>query len=115
MHVAGGVEIAGLAELFGTARVVAQFGIVETELHVARKGDGAALADFLLDPLAECVHSPFSAALGAVLRRADKHFDEVVVQGVVELALEAPFKLLVVEVAGMKIEIIGVHGERMGP
>ena len=51
------------------------------------------------------------AAVGAVLRSADEHFHEVVVQGVVELALEAPFELGVVEVAGMEIEIVGVHGD----
>jgi len=34
------------------------------------------------------------------LRGADEHFDEVVVQRIVELALEAPFELRVVEVAG---------------
>src|SRR5271168_3332806 len=48
------------------------------------------------------------AAVGAVLRGADEHFDEVVVQRVVELALEAPLELMVVEVAGMEIEVIGV-------
>ena len=45
------------------------------------------------------------------MRGADEHFHEVVVQGVVELALEAPFELRVVEVAGVEIEIIGVHGD----
>src|SRR4029077_4382906 len=47
--------------------------------------------------------------VGAILRRADKHFDEVIMQRIVELALEAPFKLRMVEVAGMEIEIISVH------
>jgi hypothetical protein len=51
------------------------------------------------------------AALGAILRGADKHFDEVVVQRIVELALEAPFELRMVEVAGMEIEVISVHGD----
>src|SRR5438270_5461376 len=46
--------------------------------------------------------------VGAVLRRADKHFDEIVVQSVVELALEAPFELRVVEIAGVQVEIVGV-------
>jgi hypothetical protein len=32
------------------------------------------------------------------------------VQRVVELALEAPFELGVVKVAGVQIEVIGVHG-----
>jgi hypothetical protein len=45
------------------------------------------------------------------LRGADEHFREVVVQGVVELSLEALFELGVVEVAGMEIEIVGVHGD----
>jgi hypothetical protein len=48
-------------------------------------------------------------ALGAVLRGANEHLDEVVVQRVIELALEAPFELGVVEVARMKIEIISVY------
>jgi toxin YoeB len=48
-------------------------------------------------------------ALGAVLRRADEHLHEIVVQGIEELTLEAPFKLRVIEVAWMKIEIISVH------
>ena len=52
------------------------------------------------------------ATVGAVLRCADEHFDEVVMQGVVKLALEAPFELGVVEVAGMEIEVIGVDRDR---
>jgi hypothetical protein len=48
-------------------------------------------------------------AIGAILRSADEHFDEVIVQGIVELALKAPFKLSIVEVAGMHIKIISVH------
>src|SRR6202041_897946 len=56
-------------------------------------------------------HVPL-ASVSAVLRGADKHFDEVVVQGVVKLALEAPFELRVVEVAGMQIEIVGVYRDR---
>jgi hypothetical protein len=53
----------------------------------------------------------FFAALGTILRRADEHFDEVVVQGVVKLALEAPLELRVVQVARMQIEIVGVNRE----
>jgi len=49
-----------------------------------------------------------STALGAVLRSADEHFDEVVVQRIEELALEAPFELRMVEVAGMELEVIGM-------
>jgi hypothetical protein len=32
-------------------------------------------------------------------------------EGVIELALEAPFELRVVEVAGMEIEVVGVDGD----
>jgi len=53
----------------------------------------------------------FLDAVGAVLRGADEHFYEVVVEGVVELALEAPFELRVVEVTGVEIEVVGVHGD----
>jgi len=46
------------------------------------------------------------------LRRADENFDEVIVQRVVELTLEAPFELGMVEVAGMEVEVIGMHPDR---
>jgi hypothetical protein len=46
------------------------------------------------------------------LRGTDEHFDEVIVQRVVKLALEAPFELRMVKVAGMQIEIIRVHRDR---
>jgi hypothetical protein len=49
----------------------------------------------------------------AVLWRANEHFHEVVMQGVVELALEAPFELRIVEIAGMQIEIVDVYGHRL--
>ncbi len=48
---------------------------------------------------------------GAVLRGADKHFDEVVVQRVVDLALEVPGELGVIEVAGMDLKLVGMHGD----
>ena len=48
-------------------------------------------------------------AIGAILRSADEHFDEVIVQGIVELALKAPFKLSIVEVTRVHIKIISVH------
>src|SRR5260370_2381354 len=48
-------------------------------------------------------------AIGAILRSADEHFDEVIVQGIVELALKAPFKLSIVEVARVHIKVISVH------
>jgi len=50
----------------------------------------------------------FPLALDAVLRRADEHFDQIVMQAVIELALEAPFKLGIVQVTRVKIEVIGV-------
>jgi hypothetical protein len=49
----------------------------------------------------------------SVLRRADKHFDEVIVQGIVELALKAPLELGVVEIARMKVEVVGVDGSAL--
>src|SRR5207302_4905877 len=53
---------------------------------------------------------PLLAAISAVLRRANEHFDEVVMQRIEELALEAPFELRIVEVARMKVEIVSMHG-----
>ena len=52
------------------------------------------------------------ATFGAVLRSADEHLAEIIVQRVVELALEAPFKLRVVEVARVQVEVIRVHRDR---
>jgi hypothetical protein len=51
-------------------------------------------------------------AFCAVLRRADEHLHEIVVQCVIELALKAPFELRIVQVTRMKIEVVGMHGER---
>ena len=48
-------------------------------------------------------------AMVAILRSADEHFDEVIVQGIEELALKAPFKLSIVEVAWVHVKIISVH------
>jgi hypothetical protein len=59
MDIARGIEVAGLAELRGVARVVAEFVVVQAQLHVAREGNRAVLANLLLDLLAESVHSPF--------------------------------------------------------
>ena len=53
MDVAGGVEVSGLAELLGGAGIASVVGIVEAQLHVAGEGNGALLADFLFDLLAE--------------------------------------------------------------
>jgi hypothetical protein len=44
-----------------------------------------------------------------ILRRADKHFDQIIVQTIVELALKAPFELRVVQIARMQVEVISVH------
>ena len=52
----------------------------------------------------------FPLALDAVLRRADEHFDQVIVQAIVELALKAPFKLRVIQVTRMKLEIVRMDG-----
>src|SRR5215469_851798 len=49
------------------------------------------------------------APVFAVLRRAGKHLDQVVVQRVVELPLKLPLKLRVIEIAGMQFVEIGVH------
>ena len=49
-------------------------------------------------------------SIGAILRGANEHFHEVIVKSVVKLSLKAPFKLRIVEVAGMKIKIVGVNG-----
>jgi hypothetical protein len=51
-------------------------------------------------------------AVGAVLRGADEHFHEVVVESVEELALEGPLELRVVEVARVQLETVGVHRDR---
>ncbi len=46
------------------------------------------------------------------MRRADEHFDQIVVQAVIELALEAPFKLRIVQVTRVQIEVISVDRDR---
>jgi len=53
--------------------------------------------------------------LCAILRSADEHLHEVVVKGIVKLALKAPFKLRVVKVARMKIKKISVYRNRRVP
>ncbi len=58
VHVTRGVKVSGLAKLLGVARVVAQFGMVQTQLHVPRKRDGPVLAYFLFDDGAQA-HKPF--------------------------------------------------------
>src|ERR1700730_2014467 len=54
----------------------------------------------------------FPPALRPVLGRTDEHFDQIVVQAVVELSLECPFKLRVIEIPGMKLEVVGMHWNR---
>src|ERR1039458_4098115 len=44
----------------------------------------------------------------AILRSAAKHFDEIVVQAVVELALKMPRELRMIEVARMNWEHVGL-------
>ena len=48
-------------------------------------------------------------AVRPVLGRADKHFDDVIVQAVIKLPLESPLELEVIEVPGMKFEVVGMH------
>src|SRR5271169_5128902 len=45
----------------------------------------------------------------AVLRRADEHLHQVVVQAVEDLALEGPLKLRVVDIARMQLEVVGMY------
>ena len=45
------------------------------------------------------------------MRGVEKHLDEVIVEGVVKLALEVPGKLRVIEIAGMDGEDVGVYGD----
>ena len=47
--------------------------------------------------------------LSAILRRAGKHLDQIIVQAIVKLALECPFELGMVKIAGMHFEAVGVH------
>lgn len=44
----------------------------------------------------------------AVLWRADKHLDQVIVQAVEDLSLEGPLKLRIFEIARMQIVIVDV-------
>ena len=52
------------------------------------------------------------APVGAVLRGADEHLDEIIMQRVEELTLETPFELRVIEIARMQVEKISVHRNR---
>ena len=50
--------------------------------------------------------------VSAVLRCADEHLDKIVVQRIVELPLETPFELCVIQVARMQFEGIRVNWNR---
>src|SRR5208282_401742 len=66
-------------------------------------------ADKALAPLASLSGRHRTAGDGAILRGADEHFDEIVVQSVVKLALKMPSELRVIEVAIMNRKHVGVH------
>jgi len=51
-------------------------------------------------------------ALGAVLGSASKHFDQVIVQAIIKLALKAPLELGVVQIARMKFKVVIVNRNR---
>jgi hypothetical protein len=46
---------------------------------------------------------------------SDEHFDQVIVQAIVKLALKAPFELRIVQIARMQIEVIRVHWDAWIP
>ena len=48
------------------------------------------------------------------LRRADEHLDQVVVHAVVEVALEGPGELRVLDVAGVDGRVVGVQARGRG-
>src|SRR5438046_10758565 len=56
-------EVAAGAELARAARVVAEAGLVQREVHVARKGDPAAGGGDLVHDAAPCWHALESKAL----------------------------------------------------
>jgi len=128
VNIAGRVEISRLAELLGVRRVVAMARIVETNLHVTRKGHGTALPDLIfnssadlfpdlladghaLTSLCRVFSSRCARTTGAILRSVGKHFDEIVMQAVVELVLQMPGELGMIQIAGMNGEHVGVNGE----
>ena len=51
-------------------------------------------------------------AFFAALRGSSKHLDQVVMQAIIELALERPCELRMIQVAGVKFEVIAVHRKR---
>ena len=54
---------------------------------------------------------PLLAAFPLVLRVPGEHLDDVVVQAVVELALEGPGELRVFDVARVKLKLVSVHAK----
>ena len=52
----------------------------------------------------------WSRPLVFILRRADEHLDEIVVEAVVDLALQMPGKLRVIEIARVDGKDILMHG-----
>ena len=44
-----------------------------------------------------------------VLWRANEHFDEVIVQGIVKLPLKTPLKLRIIQIPRMQIEVVRMH------
>jgi hypothetical protein len=67
--------------------------------------------DKRLAPLASLFVRRWTTGFGAILRSARKHFDEIVVQSVIELALKMPGELGMIEVAGMNRQHVGVNGD----
>src|SRR5216683_3425218 len=57
VNVARSVKVTSLAELLRVARVIAQLGMVQAQLHVARKRNWPALVDLLFDDLAQAHRS----------------------------------------------------------
>ena len=52
--------------------------------------------------------APHLRVFFSVLRRADEHLDQVIVQAVEELALEGPLELWIVEIARVQVVVVGV-------
>ena len=46
---------------------------------------------------------------GAILRRVGEHFDKIIMQGIVELALKMPCELRMIEIARMDRENVSVN------
>ena len=50
-----------------------------------------------------------TSPLGKILRRANEHLDQIVVQTIVQLTLKCPLELWMVEVARMKFEGVSMN------